>query len=425
MTIDPRMTRTRAQLIVKHPFFGFLATRLRIVTAPRIGTMATDGVRWLYDPAYLDRCDNDKLLFTGAHEVVHCALNHPTRRGNRDHDTWNEACDHVDNLILKKAGFVVPSEALCDAQFEGMGVEDVYRVLKAKKQEKDSRQGSGGGGGEDGESNNQGSGSGDSRNDGGDPGDADTDPSTPSSPISDPGGCGAVIDAAPQDDQAALDNIAEEWNVAVRQAANFARRQGEGKLPGFVQEIISQLNRPKVDWRDTLRTWIEPSSTKDYTWTKPNRRMLPFNIISPGTTTDGIHHVGIAVDTSGSISTEMVQQFTSEVQAAIDDGKIDKVTVVLCDDQVQGTTEYVMGDTIDLRVQGRGGTRFSPAFKWFEDNAPDVAGVIYLTDLDCHDFGPEPSYRVLWAGYETHPMLVQYLRRRMEVVPFGECIELC
>jgi predicted metal-dependent peptidase len=232
-----------------------------------------------------------------------------------------------------------------------------------------------------------------------------------------------VIDAAPEHDKAALDDIAQEWEVAVRQAINLARRQGEGKLPGFLEEVITDLNAPKVDWREIMRDWIDPSSTKDYTWAKPNRRMLPFDVIAPGTTSDGVNHVGIVIDDSLSISSKMLAQFAGEAQAALDDGKIDKMTVIFCDTRVTRAAEYVMGDLIDFTATGRGGTAFAPAFKWFMENEPDISGLIYLTDLCCLDYGPEPPFKTLWAGYEE-PSQIKQLRDRMDNVPFGECIEL-
>lgn len=480
MNIDPRMTKLRSQLVINHPFFGFLASRLQIIEAPGIGTMVVDGKRWFYDPVFLNECNEPKLIFVGAHEVMHCALNHPTRRQGRDPELWNISADHVVNLTLGEAGFMVPTDALCDRRFKGMSVDDVYRILHAEQQqEKDegnadsdetedhqSGQSDDNNDGDDSDSgqDNDDDGSPDGRNsdqssspdqydpngnngspstgnpEGADDGDASDSSAAdagsgndlgnsesssvkPPTSINDPGRCGGVIDAAPEHDQSALDDMAEEWNVAVRQAINLARRQGEGRLPGFLEEVVKDINTPKVDWRETLRAWIDPSSTKDYTWAKLNRRMLPFDIISPGTTADGINHVGIVVDDSASISSEILKQFAGETQSALDDGKIDKVTVVFCDDRVQRTAEYVMGDVIDFIATGRGGTRFSPAFKWFTDNEPDVSGVVYLTDMDSSDHGPEPHYRVLWAAYEQ-PVFVKQLRLRMANVPFGECIEL-
>jgi predicted metal-dependent peptidase len=219
-----------------------------------------------------------------------------------------------------------------------------------------------------------------------------------------------------------LDESQEEWNVAVRQATNMARRP-VGRLPGFLEEVLSEINKPTNNWRETLRPWIDNSSTKDYTWTKPNRRMLPFDIVSPGIISDGLPHLGVVIDSSGSIDTGMLKQFGGEVQSALDDGAVDKVTVMFCDDGVQSVKEYGKSEIIDLTVKGRGGTRFSPAFKWFEENAPDVSGVVYFSDLDCSDFGPEPSFRVLWAAHEQ-PQYVRQLRTRMMNVPFGDCIEL-
>ncbi len=96
---------------------------------------------------------------------------------------------------------------------------------------------------------------------------------------------------------------------------------------------------------------------------------------------------------------------------------------MFCDMQVQSTAEYVTGEMIDFTVPGRGGTAFAPAFEWFNENSPDISGLIYFTDLECDDFGPEPAYPVLWAGH-SDPLETRELHARMANVPFGDCIEL-
>ena len=61
-----------------------------------------------------------------------------------------------------------------------------------------------------------------------------------------------------------------------------------------------------------------------------------------------------------------------------------------------------------------GGTRFSPVFKYASDNEIKPKCCVYLTDLECYDFGPEPEYPVLW---------MQYGGFRGEV-PFGQIVKI-
>ncbi len=460
--IDVRISRARSHLIQDHPFFGGLVMRLIPVARTDVPKLATDAKHLFYNSSWLATVKESVVLMGAAHEGLHCALGHCFRRGSRDPDRWNIACDHVVNLMLKAAGFDVPDWAYCDLKYAGLNAEQVYRMLEAEEQKQADESGpgepdddqsegtedggsdgdasDGDGNDEDGSGQSDGSGDGDEQGDGdGSPADADgTEPgdeagqgeggSGPGGQAlsgaptkADPRAVGDVLDAAPPHDQAALDEAAEEWAVYTRQAANVARRAGEGRLPGFLEELVETLNTPKVDWRTTLRRFVDPSSTKDYSWAQPNKRYMSMGLYTPGLVTDGVNHVGFLVDSSGSVSSEWLAKSGAEVQGALDDGAIDKVTVVMCDDVVHTAKEFVKGEQIDFTVKGRGGTRFSPAFDWLDRNAPDVTVAIYLTDLDCSDFGPQPAYPVLWAVYGYDPRNV---KRNMEQVPFGECMAL-
>jgi predicted metal-dependent peptidase len=468
-TIDPRIIKARSALLMLHAFFGSLAMRLRVAERNDIQTMATDGKYLFYRRAFLDTVTERDVVRIVAHEVLHCALSHHTRRNGREHELWNIACDHIVNLMLKKAGFVIPPDRYCDDRFDRLNAEEVYRILDAERkkqeppqpqpeppqpqQDQDGEQQDGGDGDDSDESDDEGDvdsddGDGDTDDEGesegeGDAGGADaegegggqgegegeadaagTGTASDNYPTAhgDPGGDGEVLDAAPEHDKAANDESAEEWQVFARQAANIARRKGEGKLPGFAEEIIETLNDPRTDWRDVLRRFVDPSATKDYAWTQPNRRLMSMGYYAPGLITDGVHHVALLVDTSGSIDHEWLRKFGGEAQAALDDGAIDKVTVVFADTRVTRAAEFVRGEQIDFTVQGRGGTEFAPTFAWLNENAPDITAAVYFTDLDCSSFGPEPSYPVLWAAYDdSDPRALQH---RMARVPFGECIEL-
>jgi predicted metal-dependent peptidase len=497
--IDIRMIKARSALIMAHPFFGALAMRLIVAERSDIRTLATDGKFLYYCRAFLDRVSEVELLFTVAHEVLHCALSHMTRRNGRRWDLWQAATDYVVNWMLHEAGFKVPGWVkYFDPTYAGLNVEEVYRILenKQKQQEQDQPQASGNGDKEpkwepdaeteetedekteadntENPNDKHGKDSDDeadanedeeskdnepsddsslgSNSDPGSPSDDSTEPGNGADEAADgegtqeaqgsgghsnqtgqgikalapsygdPGGCGEVLDAAPPHDTDTLDNVAGEWQVYTRQAANIARRAGEGKVPGFIEEIVEELNSPQTDWRDVLRRFVDPmTSTKDYSWVRPNVRLMSLGYFTPGLISDGINHVVLSIDSSYSIDSDWLRQFGGESQAALDDGAIDKVTVIFADTGVRKVDEYSKGEIIDFTVPGRGGTNFSPTFDWINENLTDVSAVIYFTDLDCTDFGPEPAYPVLWAAYDTNPIAI---KQRMDNVPFGEVIEL-
>ncbi len=78
-----KLTKSRVQLLLLQPFFGTLCLRLKLVP-DHLPTKATDGSRIVYNPNFVDELKPAELEGTLAHEVMHCALGHHCRRGERD-----------------------------------------------------------------------------------------------------------------------------------------------------------------------------------------------------------------------------------------------------------------------------------------------------------------------------------------------------
>ena len=92
--------------------------------------MATDGRSIFYHKDYVKGCSDQELVGLFAHEVMHPAMQHHTRRGDRDPGLWNEAADYAINPILAEAGFVLPGTPLLNPKYRGMTAEQIYEVLK-------------------------------------------------------------------------------------------------------------------------------------------------------------------------------------------------------------------------------------------------------------------------------------------------------
>lgn len=388
MKAEDKILSARTALLWDQPFFGALACQLELVDAtddPTIKTMATDGRRLYYDRSFVDKLSKNEMVFVMAHEVLHNAFEHHTRRQHREHRLFNVACDYAINgeLVETKVG-KMPAIGLLDARFTGLGAEEIYRILEQEQEQESGRGGAPGSGGQG----------------------------------NDPGSCGGVLDAAPAHDEAALAEARAEMQAQVRQAAAIAKAAQAGKLPAGVQRIIDQLLKPKIDWRAVLRRFVDDASTRDFSWAKPNRRFLPLGHIMPGTISDGVSHIVIAVDTSGSIDQQILSEFAAEIRGVFEEGAVDMITVIYADAKVAHVEVFETGDELVLNAAGGGGTAFSDTFRTINKQYPDARACIYFTDMHVRDFGDEPPMPVLWG--------VQDSTKDFDSLnpPFGETVNL-
>lgn len=397
---ETRMTAARTRLLLDFPWFGSLAMRLKVSADESIPTFQTDGTNLKYNPTFLESLTDPELTAVIGHEVMHCALLHPYRRGNRDLKQWNRACDYAINSELTRAGLQLPKDALRDAKYEGLSADVIYAQL-GKKDAPDGPQTQGTGTGGNDQGNDQGQEPGNQEPSTGSVGDAPA-----------PGNeLGQGPGQAPGNDQQ-TQMTESDWKIAAEQASDVAR--GCGKLPGNASELVKQARQEPADWRAILREFVEHTTPSDYSWLSPNRRHISDGLYLPGMTRENLGHVAVAVDTSGSIDQKALAAFCAELNAIVNEAQAEGVTVIYCDSRVQRTEEYGPDEEITLTAVGRGGTRFSPVFEaislW---DSPPVC-LIYFTDLDCHETPQEPEYPVLWCS----DMAVT------KVGPFGQTVRI-
>lgn len=419
-TAAARIARARSVLIMDQPFFGVLASGLRVERADECETMATDGRHLFYADSFVAGLSDAELRGVVAHEVMHCALGHFARRDNRDMRQWNVACDLAINPELIKSGFVLPAGALNESRFHGMAAEDIFAALRHESKSPQPQSGAGKPGtGNAGDKS--GAGGQDAQSDANAPGKPGSG-STGTGPASnrDPGKCGGIIDAAPGHDPAAAADIAADWKAKVRQAIAVAKAQNAGTVPGGLERVNTETGQARVDWRAVLRRFIDESSTRDYSFMRPNRRAIGRGLILPGHVATALRHLVVAVDVSGSIDPVALAAFEAEINAALAEDAADRVTVVYCDTRVRKAETFDAGEVVTFRTMGGGGTAFAPAFAWIEENAPDASAIVYFTDLLCSAWGEEPAAPVLWAAW-GNPATIE---RQSAKAPFGEVLSV-
>lgn len=428
--MHPALNKARSQLIMQQPFFGALALGLRVEMTEAEQTMAVDGRTLFANPQFVESISERELLGVVAHEVLHCAYLHHTRRNGRDAELWNVAADYAINRDLLKAGFTLPQGALFDSRFDGLGAESIYAELSRQQQKQggQSQQSAQGapsqpqpGQGKPGNSPSSQSGNGAPSQGAPQPGKPSGNGTPqPGQPGRDPGKCGAVRDASPEHDPAANSAAEADMQARVRQAMAVAKASNAGKLPAALEMLAATLAKPRLDCRAMFRRFIDESTSRDYSWLRPNRRHVARGLILPGYVPDRPSHIVAMIDSSGSMDSKAVAELTGEIQAALDEGAADRVTVAYADTRVGIHATYEPGERIELTGAPRGGTSFRQPFDWIAEHCPDASAVLYLTDLETSDFGNQPACPVMWivTGDPRHASALA------ERAPFGESVIL-
>ena len=360
-TAEERITQSRVRLLLSKPFFGTLATRLRIEETSSIPTAGTDGRRFMFNRDFVNSLTDGELDFLVGHEVLHCVYDHMVAREDRNPMVYNMAADFVINmeLVTNRVGDPIGSDKLnggemcLDWKYQGMNSYEVYdELVKEGKQGQsmDVHFDPSGNGDENGE------------------------------------GQGSTMSGMSEEERKQL---ADE----IKQAAISAAQAAGGEVPDNIKRIINELTAPKMDWRDVLRTNLESSLKSDFTFMRPSKRSG--EVIFPGMNKDEELNIVVAVDTSGSIGENMLRDFLSEVQGIMDQYNSYKITVMQFDTGVYGVEEFTHDDgktMAEYDLQGGGGTDFNAVFRYMEENQIEPDQLVMFTDGYPWDSWGNPDY---------------------------------
>ncbi len=374
---DPKLDRevreilvtARVGMLLRASFFGNLATRLKLINADAwCPTAATDGRNFYYNTRFIKMLKSREVEFLFGHEVLHCVYDHMGRRGDRDPQLWNIANDFCVNADLKKhrvGEFITSVPCLYDAKYDGMSSEEIYDQLYESADKIDI--------GKlldkmiDEHMDGEGDGDGD--------GDGDKD------------GKGR-----PKLSEAERQAIRDEIKEAVLSAAQTC---DAGSLPAGVRRMIQDLTDPKMDWRELLRMQLESTIKSDYTWMRASRKAWHMDAVMPGTKTTDAIDIAVAIDTSGSISTEQARDFLSEVKGIMETFESYRIHLFTFDTESYNPQIYTsdtLDDITEYDIQGGGGTDFDAIFRHLKDAEVEPKRLVVFTDG--YPFGSwgDPNY---------------------------------
>lgn len=342
--------------------------------------------RWYVDSKKLESLPLSELCACTVHEVFHLMNLHFKRGENKKAVNpkgipyWNIAGDEAINSKFGRDGitcFNLPENSIKPELFQHpkhLTAEDYYQLLvneeeqqksNSKKQEskdkdnKDSKE----------KKEQEKSGCGSCSGQGDFPWEINGGEADPTSEKN-PGVC-----------ELEISRVAEQVAEDIKKAASA----NPGNVPASLVRWAEDFLKPKINWRKELQhaiiTAYQITKGKlNYSYFKRSRRQTAFDdLILPGFIGNKVH-VGIIMDTSGSMGEEELKKGKTEIFSILN--KVDcDITLISCDAQVHSST--VVKNKKDIKFTGGGGTYLPVGYEFLSKiSNPKVNIIITITDLE-------------------------------------------
>lgn len=360
--VQDRIIVARVGLLLRHPFFGNMATRLKVQHCDDwCPTAATDGKHLFYNTQFFNALSNKEIEFVIAHEILHCVFDHIIRREDRDPMIYNIACDYIVNntLVRDKIGEPVKMiQIFQDWKYDGWQSEAVYDDIYKKAEENGKK----------------------FLEQMGELLDEHIDWETkPSKPKAGKGG-GKESDQRPSYTKEEMKKIRDQIKENMISSAQSA---GAGNIPAEVERMIKELTEPKMNWREILRQQIQATIRNDYTFSRPSRKGWHTGVVLPGMNFDQQIDCAICFDMSGSIGDDQAVNFLSEVKGIMDEFKEYNLKLWCFDTAVYNEKDYSSSDGEDFseyKPIGGGGTEFMCNWEYMKEHDIQPKKLIMFTD---------------------------------------------
>ena len=357
--IDQLYDRIKGQLFFQKgsAFLGRLLCDVEFEWTLDVETAAISPKKLYWNPNdFLFNCNEATRISTLAHELLHNALMHPIRIGDRCPKIWNIAADHVINLWLLEHGFILdPQWFIWDERFIGMSTEEVYDILIKE-------------------------------------GGADKQPQRLAGDV--------IPSESPEDVHKCVASA-----VAAASAAKLAGQPGT--IPGETPRVIEEFLYPKLPWNKLLANFFNELVEEEFSYQRPRRRYDDPYL--PGRTgRNGLSHLIYGIDISGSTFAEprIIQRFFSEIKHIHEDLRPEKITIVTFDTVVQDVFELERDDEFStFEINGGGGTDLHDLFELATKK--EATALVVFTDLYV-DIPPKPNFPVIWICFQNDHAEVPY-----------------
>jgi predicted metal-dependent peptidase len=394
--------------LMKHPetalYSGVMLMGTTKVVDEGCPTAYTDGVNKVYGRAFLETIiPESKVRGLILHENLHVALKQVAFGSGmfKEHRKMaNLAADFVVNDIIENIKGCVtgtqerivelPDGAVYDPMFHNWSMREVFNYLKKHAKPKPKPQPQKG----NEQCNDPQSGGKQDKDDG----DGDEWESVEVN--------GKEYDLSNSDEHDFGRELTHEEVKEINDTIDRALREGgmlAGRMGAKIPRSISDLLEPKIDWREALRDFVTSSikGKDEFTWRKLNKRHLANDILSPSVENETIGEVIVAIDTSGSIGSDEITEFATELVSICDIAQPERVRVLWWDTQVHGEQVFNQAEYQNiaslLKPLGGGGTTVGCVNDYINKERLTAECVLVFTDgyLE-HDIQWNISSPTMW-----------------------------
>lgn len=383
-----RLLLSRMRILYNHGFYGLLLMHMIYAVSEEIETACTDGVRITFGIDFLDSLSDSELDFVMMHEILHVVLQHCFRGDVEDPEAYNIAADIVvnSNIMLEngmKASSITLSKYGTSMHVAPDGkegheytAEQVYAMLPKNLNKKGNNKSPGSADGRAKKGNNKSPGSAVGRA----KKEISKEQHQPVRVWDDHSRWGKY-----EED----DTLRDVWVKRFEDAAEAIKirdpSNARGLLPAFAERILKELKKTQTDWRTILNDFIQ-EEVVDYSFAPPDRRFddSPFFLPDFNGKEDRVEDILFMIDTSGSMSDDMIAAAYSEVKGAIDqfNGKL-KGWLGFFDAAIIKPQPF--SDENEFKIikpAGGGGTDFQIIFEYVFHHMSDKlpASIIILSD---------------------------------------------
>lgn len=389
-----RLLLSRMRILYNHGFYGLLLMHMIYAVSEEIETACTDGVRITFGIDFLDSLSDSELDFVMMHEILHVVLQHCFCGDVEDPEAYNIAADIVvnSNIMLEngmKASSITLSKygiamhvAPDGKEGHEYTAEQVYAMLPKNHNKKGNNKSPGSAVGGAKKENIKGN----NKSPGSAVGRAKKEISKEQhQPVR------VWDDHSRWGKYEEDDTLRDVWVKRFEDAAEAIKirdpSNARGLLPAFAERILKELKKTQTDWRTILNDFIQ-EEVVDYSFAPPDRRFddSPFFLPDFNGKEDRVEDILFMIDTSGSMSDDMIAAAYSEVKGAIDqfNGKL-KGWLGFFDAAIIKPQPFSDENEFKtIKPAGGGGTDFQIIFEYVFHHMSDKlpASIIILSDGD-------------------------------------------
>jgi predicted metal-dependent peptidase len=355
--LEGKLLKAKVELMTRSAFISTIALSMRHVITDATKTADVNGTTIRYNPEFLKKQTVTQFAGLMAHECWHVAFQHLARRGSRDSIIWNCAGDYIINSMLTKAGFEIPTGGLLNKKYDSdseWSTDKIYEDLIKENYDPDT---------------------------------------------------GTLMldlreEEGDEKDGVARDSAVTNIIVRARTQAQMSGKQAIGEIPSEILRIIDELLNPKLPWPVILHKFLDQRVREEYSWARKNRR-YPKDTYMPSLHSYGLGHLTFAIDTSGSIEDNQLQEMLSEIKGIQQTFNPESMTVIDCDSAIHQVYEINQTtDILSLEFAGGGGTSFTPVLNYVKKHPTQA--LVYFTDLYGESELDPVDYPILWICNSDH-----------------------